>query len=108
MRTFRKAVVIACIAAAGGCILLLIGLSQYYYSARPREPHPEVGRIYVERVKGRDGVADVYLTRLERLPFDYAPVLQSTSIVFALAAFLLNQRWKVISAPSYTPPKKFY
>jgi hypothetical protein len=108
MRIIRKTLVIGCIVAAFSCILLLLGLSQYYYSSRPREPHPELGRIYVERVKGASGVADVYLTRIEHLPFDYAIYIQSASMLFALVAFLLNQRWKVIHTPSYTPQKKFY
>jgi hypothetical protein len=48
-----------------------LALDPYYYSTRPREPHPESGRIYRKRVKGGAGVADVYLTRTEKLPYDY-------------------------------------
>ena len=50
--------------------LPLVALGPYYYSARPREPHPESGRVFLQRVKGFDGVADVYLTRAEKWPFD--------------------------------------
>ena len=108
MRIIQKTLVITCIAGAFACVLLLSGLSWYYYRARPREPHADVGRIYVQRVKGANGVADVYLTHLERLPFDYAIYVHSASMLFALAAFLLNQRWKVIQTSTYTPQKKFY
>jgi hypothetical protein len=49
-----------------------VALGPYYYSARPRAPHPESGRIFPQRVKGFDGVADVFLTRAEKWPFDKA------------------------------------
>ena len=107
-RIIQKVAVIACIAAAIGTFLFIAQIGFYYYATRPREPHPEVGRIYVERVKGIGGVADVYLTRLEHLPFDYAIYIQSASMLFVLVAFLLNQRWKVFASPAYRPQKKFY
>ena len=47
-----------------------IALGPSYYSTRPREPHPESGRVFLQRVKSLHGVADVYLTRVERCPFD--------------------------------------
>jgi hypothetical protein len=108
VNVIRKLIVIACLIGAASPVLLLGGLSHYYYGSRPREPHPELGRTYVERVKGTDGVADVYLTHLEHLPFDYAVYIQSGSMLFVLVAFLLNQRWKVFATPVYRPQKKFY
>jgi hypothetical protein len=104
--SIRKLIVVACCAVACSGLALLFGLNKYYYSARPREPRPEEKRIYVERVKGFDGVADVYLTRTERLPFDYEIWVVSGSMSFALAAFLLNQRWKAFSTGSHTPQSK--
>lgn len=107
MRLLRKTIVIMCIAVCFGSILFLIALDPYYYSTRPREPHPESGRIFRERVKGSNDVADVYLTRNERLPYDYAAWIQCTSMLFAGIAFFLNDRWKVIRNPHEDMPKKF-
>lgn len=108
IRILQKVAVIACIVAAFGPFLFLAQTGYYYYSTRPREPHPEAGRIYPEDVKGIGGAARVYLTRLEHLPYDYADWILTVSGLFALAAFLLNQRWKVIHTPTYKPQKKFY
>ncbi len=108
MHIIRKLIVAGCFAIAFSGVLLLVGLSDYYYNSRPREPHPEAGRIYVERVKGFGGVADVYLTRTERLAFDYQFWILTGIMPFGLAAFLFNERWKVFSTGSRTPQKKFY
>lgn len=96
MRTFRKTIVITMAALAVMLFLSFIAMDRYYYSSRPRQPDPQSGRIYRERVKGFSGVADVYLTRMEKLPYDYAgSILTGYGLLFFLAA-LLNQRWKVV------------
>jgi hypothetical protein len=104
----QKTLVIALLVAAAGSFFFLAQIGYYYYGTRPREPHPEAGRIYAEHVKGIGGVAEVYLTRLEHLPYDYAIWIQSGSVLFAAVALFLNQRWKVIHTPTYKPQKKFY
>jgi hypothetical protein len=88
--------------------LSFIALGPYYYSTRPREPHPESGRIYRERVKGAAGVADVYLTRTEKFPYDYADWILTGCMALAATAVLLDQRWKVICNPREDTPKKLY
>jgi len=54
---------------------LMIGsmtiLEEYFYATRPRLPTPEKGRIYSQDVKSLRGVSTVYLTRYEKLPFQY-------------------------------------
>jgi len=62
-----------------------VALGPYYYSTRPREPHPESGRLFPQRVKGLGGVADVYLTRSEKWPFD-----EDMWILIAYGALMLT------------------
>jgi hypothetical protein len=108
MRKLRKTIVITLVALAFGLFFSLVALDPYYYSTRPREPHPEVGRIYRQRVKGTRGVADVYLTRIEKLPLDYDGWILMVYSALFLTAYFLNQRWKVIRNPREEMPKKFY
>ena len=108
MRTLRKTIVITFVALAVVLFCSFMALDPYYYSTRPREPHPESGRIYRERVKGGAGVADVYLTRTEKLPYDYGTWILNTYLLLFATAVLLNQRWKVIRNPREDMPKKLY
>jgi hypothetical protein len=96
MRAFRKAIVIVLATLAVTLFLSFIAMDPYYYSARPRQPDPKSGRVYPEKVKGFGGVADVYLTRSEKLPYRYADwILVGYGILF-FTAVLLNRRWKVV------------
>ena|SRR5882724_11775770 len=96
MRALQKAIVITLGTLAVTLFLSFIAMDKYYYSARPRQPDPQSGRIYRERVKDLSGVADVYLTRSERLPYDHANwILAGYGLLF-FTAVLLNQRRKVI------------
>jgi hypothetical protein len=106
MRRLRKTIVITLVAVAFTLFFAFISLDPYYYSSRPREPHPESGWIYRERVKGTTGVADVYLTRFEKLPYDYADWILGAYGALFVTAWLLNQRWKVIRDPGEGLPKK--
>jgi hypothetical protein len=107
MRILRTTIVVVCIAACLSSIMFLIALGPYYYGTRPRKPQPESGRMFQQQVKGSDDYfANVYLTRNERLPYDYAIWIQSTSMLFAVIAFLLNARWKVNRNPRVNMPKK--
>ena len=108
MRIPRKSIVITFVALAFTLFFSFITLDPYYYSTRPREPHPESGRIYRERVKGAGDVADVYLTRTEKLPYDYASWILTVYMVLFVTACLLDQRWKVIRNPREDMPKKLY
>jgi hypothetical protein len=106
MRLLRKTIVVTMVVVAFALFFAFISLDPYYYSSRPREPHPESGRIYPERVKGTTGVADVYLTRLEKLPYDYSEWILGAYGALFVTAVLLNQRWKVTRDPSEGLPKK--
>jgi hypothetical protein len=57
-------------------------------------------------VKGTTGVADVYLTRFEKLPYDYTDWILGVYVALFGAALLLNQRWKVIRDSGDGLPKK--
>jgi hypothetical protein len=106
MSTLRKTIVVTLVVAAFTLFFAFLAQDPYYYSSRPREPHPESGRIYRERVKGTTGVADVYLMRFEKLPYDYADWILGDYGALFVTAWLLNQRWKVIRDPSEGLPKK--
>src|SRR5438128_12333893 len=108
MCMLRKTIVITFIALAVVLFFSFMALDPYYYNTRPREPHPESGRIYRERVKGGGGVADVYLTRTEKLPYDYGEWILGAYGALFLTAWFLNQRWKVVSNPGENLPKKLY
>src|SRR5438067_3732187 len=101
MKALRKAIVITLIVLAVAPILSLLTIERYYFDTRPQQPDPRSGRIYAERLKGapHEGIKTVYLTHAERLPYVYAGWIQAGGIVFALAAYLLNRRWKVIRNP---------
>jgi hypothetical protein len=64
----RKAFVVVLIICAAAPTLSLIVLNHYYYTKAPREARPESGHVYVQRTKGGEGVADVYLTSAEKWP----------------------------------------
>ena len=96
MRALQKVIVITLAASAIILFLLFVAMDPYYYSTRPRQPDPQSGRIYPERVKGLRGVADVYLTHTEKLPYKYANWILTAHGLLFLTAVLLNQRWKVI------------
>jgi hypothetical protein len=96
MRALQKTIVIALATTAVTLFLSFIALDPYYYSTRPRQPDPQSGRIYLERVKGLSGVADVYLTRTEKLPYNYATWILTAYGALFLSAVLLNLRWKVV------------
>jgi hypothetical protein len=96
MRKLQKTVVITLLVLAVTLFFSFIALGPYYYSSRPRQPDTQSGRIYRERVKGLSGVADVYLTRAEKLPYDYAGWILGAYGALFLTAALLNQRWKVV------------
>jgi hypothetical protein len=108
MKTVHKAIIIVCIALAFTLFFSRIALDPYYYSTRPREPHPESGQIYPENVKGASGVARVYLTHTEKLPYDYGEWIMMACTALFVTAYLLNRRWKVIRNGRDEIPKKLY
>lgn len=63
----RKAVVIALIAVCAGTLAFIIYLDEHFCQTRPRHPEPQVSRIYPQWIHGG---TRVYLTRIEKLPFD--------------------------------------
>lgn len=92
--TIRKAIVITLLALCASTLGFTIFLDEHFYWTRPRKPEPQSGRIYPELI--HHGTV-VYLTRTEKLPFDYFLYF---FVGFALAAHVLNQRWRCI--PPFT------
>jgi hypothetical protein len=97
---FRKTVVIALIAVSFGALGSVIYLDEHFYLTRPRQPETQTGRIYPQLIHGG---TQVYLTRMERLPFDLFWYVCGVSVA---SAYLLNQRWKVIRDPGEGLPTK--
>ncbi len=97
---FRKTVVIALIAVGFGTLAFIIYLDEHFYYTRPREPEPKAGRIYPEWIHGG---TRVYLTRVEKLPFELFWYVGFSSVA---TAYLLNQRWKAFRDPGEGLPKK--
>ena len=83
----RKGIIIALILLSFSVLGLNIFLDEYFYRYRPREPELASGRVYPEVIHAG---TRVYLTRVERLPFEYS--WYSFGIVF-FTGYLLNQRW---------------
>jgi hypothetical protein len=87
-------------AICAGTLAFIIYLDEHFYQTRPRRPEPQTGRIYPQWIHGG---TQVYLTRVEKLPFD---LTWYVSLVSAATAYLSNQRWKVMRDPSEGLPKK--
>ena len=100
--TYHKAMLIALIVGCFASLGSIIYLDEHFYRARPRQPEPQAGRIYPVSIHG--GIR-IYLTRTEKLPFDYwlYPFL-----IFATGATLLDRRWKIFRNPHDDIPKKLY
>ena len=77
-------------------------LEEYFYRTRPRLPDPAAGRLYVQDVKSARGVAQVYLTRAEKLPFDFVwyinPIL--VAAIIATAYVLVSKKRRHLRPPT--------
>jgi hypothetical protein len=71
-------------------------LEDYFYRTRPRLPDATTQRVFPQDVKSFRGVARVYLTHGEKLPFDvewyWSPVLVGAGIVTAWVLVLQKRR----------------
>ena len=65
----RKGIVILLLAVCFSTLGTTIYLDEHFYRTRPRAPQPDVGRVYPQWI--HHGTL-VYLTRIERAPFDYS------------------------------------
>ena len=83
----QRLVIIVLISLSFGVLAVDVALDTVYFKTRPRSPRPEEGRIYAEYVHHG---ALVYLTRLEKLEYDYAAVVW---VVLFGAGALLHLRW---------------
>jgi hypothetical protein len=101
-RLVRKTIVISLLGISAATLGTTIYLDEYFYGTRPRAPQPQVGRVYPQRIHG--GTL-VYLTRIERAPFDYSWYLCGICVA---GAYLLNRRWNAIRSPEDEIPKKLY
>jgi GTPase len=76
LRKIVVPILIACVFVTVGGMTLL---EEYFHRSRPRAPDPTTQRLYPEDVKSIRGVARVYLTRIEKAPFEvshyWSPVL---------------------------------
>jgi hypothetical protein len=94
------------VATLFACTFLTVGgltfLEEYFYRTRPRVPDPNMQRVYAEDVKSIRGVARVYLTRTEKMPFDmmwyWSPVLVAAIIATAWILALQKRRHSTGSA----------
>ena len=98
----RKIIVIALVTVCFGSVASVICLDEYFYRTHPRQSEPQAGRIYPQWIYHG---ARVYLTRVEKLPFDLSWYVGAIS---AMTAYFLNERWKVIRNPRERLPKKLY
>ena len=84
--------VVCCFFTVGGMILL----DEYFYRTRPRVPDPKTQRVYAQDVKSSHGIARVYLTRTEKIPFDWIqywnPMLAVAVIVTAWILVMQKRR----------------
>jgi GTPase len=82
------------------CAFFTVGgmtlLEEYFYRTRPRVPDATTQRVYAADVKSIRGVARVYLTRIEKTPFDvmryWSPILVAATITTAWILVLRKRR----------------
>ncbi len=96
MQIAKKIIVPSLLLVFAANLITIIYLDEYFYRNRPRVPNPAAKQVYALDIHHG---ARVYVTRSEKLQFDYFPIVEP--IVFC-AAFLLNRYWKVL--PRATPP----
>jgi hypothetical protein len=94
--TLKKMFLTALVVCALALFFGFLAVDKYFYSTRPHERDPDLGRTYPEKIKGFSGVADVYLTRTEKRMYDYSGCILGSAGVLFTAAAVLNQRWKVV------------
>jgi hypothetical protein len=87
----KKTVVILMMGFCIACFASPLFLDEYYSRTSPREPQPKAGRAYLHYVKTIGYTGPVYLTRGQKMPYDYFWYLFGG---FGLAAHLLNQHWR--------------
>jgi hypothetical protein len=75
-------------------VLGMTSLEEYFYRTRPKTPDVTAARVYPEDVKSFQGVARVYLTRTETLPFEWMPYWRPVLVgaVIITACILVIQR----------------
>ena len=87
------AILIVCAGFTVGGMSLL---EEYFDRTRPRVRDPVMHRVYPEDVKSIRGIARVYLTRVEKIPFDligyWSPVLVIAGIATAWILVLQKRR----------------
>jgi|SRR6266850_8338071 len=85
----KRALVLFFIVAAFGSIALYGILDARYYQTSPRTPQIDQGKVHPEHVHHG---ALVYLTRTERLVYEYAPAI--CVVLFGTGIFL-HRVWKL-------------
>ena len=90
VKLLQKAIVVLLIALCFATLGVTIYLDEHFYRTRPRYSQPEEGRVYPQWIHHG---TQVYLTRLERAPFDYSWYVFAVCMI---SAYLLNRRWQVI------------
>lgn len=84
---FQKIATVTLISLAIFTVVSMAGLEEYFYRTRPRSPDIKIGRTYPQDVKSIQGVAKVYLTQTESIPFRcfyyFTPILCVSGVVIA-------------------------
>lgn len=86
----RKLVIIILLSICCFLVSTIVFLDFHFYQTRPRSPEPKLGRIHSQFVQHG---TRVYLTRVEKVPFDYFSYLFLCTLVIA---YVLNKRWRCI------------
>jgi hypothetical protein len=99
----RKAILVLLLVAAMSSWVFMLSLDRHFYFTAPRQPDPKAGRVYAEHVKTTEGVAQVYLTRTQKLFYPYC--MFATFVLF-FTGYFLNKRWKVFQNRPTGIPKR--
>ena len=101
-RCLQKTIVIVLFAVGLTIFTTIAHFEVHFSEARPRQPEPITGYVY--RVSVNHGNI-VYVSRSEKLWLDYEFTAGMVSIVFTLAAVLLDRRWNTgLTKRSSEPP----
>jgi hypothetical protein len=92
----RKIVLPVLVICAFVTVFGMTSLEEYFYRTRPRSADASAARVYPQDVKSVQGVARVYLTRSEKLPFEWMrywnPIL--VGVGFTTACILVYRKHK--------------
>ncbi len=102
-RLLQRTVLILLFALTFATVGSMTFLEEYFYRTRPRSPDPTTGRIHLQEVKSARGAGKVYLTRAEKIPFDYIWYINPILVVaIIMTAYVLVSTKRRHPAPQVT------